>query len=137
MKKVITYGTFDLLHVGHIEILRRAKELGDYLIVAISTDKFNKIKGKTSFHTFEDRKKIIESIKYVDEVIPEENWEQKERDIDKHNIDLFIMGDDWSGRFDSLRSKCCVKYLSRTPGISTSLIKAKLGGKNSKGNQLK
>ena len=123
MKRVITYGTFDLLHIGHINILRRAKELGDYLIVAISTDEFNSIKHKQSVYTFADRRKIVEAIKYVDEVIPEENWEQKKEDVKKYNIDIFVMGDDWKGEFDFLKPLCKVIYLPRTQGISTTGVK--------------
>ena len=127
MKKVITYGTFDLLHAGHINILRRAKDLGDYLIVAVSSDEFNAIKGKKAYHSFEDRKLILEAIKYVDEVIPEESWDQKISDVQKHNIDTFVMGHDWEGKFDFLKDYCEVVYLPRTEGISTSKIKNDLG----------
>ncbi|KMK77404.1 glycerol-3-phosphate cytidylyltransferase [Alkalihalobacillus pseudalcaliphilus] len=123
MKKVITYGTFDLLHWGHINLLRRASELGDYLIVAISSDEFNAIKNKTSFHSFENRKMILEAIRYVDEVISEDNWEQKVEDVKHHNIDVFVMGDDWEGKFDFLKEHCEVVYLPRTTGISTTKIK--------------
>ncbi|KGA96522.1 glycerol-3-phosphate cytidylyltransferase [Alkalihalobacillus alcalophilus ATCC 27647 = CGMCC 1.3604] len=123
MKKVITYGTFDLLHWGHINLLRRAKELGEYLIVAISTDEFNELKNKESFHSFENRKMILEAIRYVDEVIPEENWEQKITDVKKHSVDVFVMGDDWEGKFDFLKEHCEVVYLPRTAAISTSKIK--------------
>lgn len=123
MKKVITYGTFDLFHLGHLNILKRAKELGNYLIVAVSTDEFNKIKNKTCYYSFEERKKIVEAIKYVDEVIAEENWEQKIHDIKKYNIDIFVMGDDWAGKFDNLKNYCDVVYLERTPNISTTKIK--------------
>ncbi|AOO75001.1 glycerol-3-phosphate cytidylyltransferase [Latilactobacillus curvatus] len=123
MKKVITYGTFDLLHWGHIRLLKRAKELGDYLVVAISTDEFNQLKHKEAYHSYEHRKFILEAIKYVDEVIPETNWEQKQTDIKKYNIDIFVMGDDWKGQFDFLKDQCEVIYLSRTEGISTSKIK--------------
>src|SRR5690625_6001519 len=94
MKKVITYGTFDLIHTGHINILRRAREYGDYLIVAISSDEFNAIKGKKAYYTFEQRKAILEAIRYVDEVIPEDNWAQKVEDVQKHDIDVFVMGED-------------------------------------------
>lgn len=104
MKKVITYGTFDLLHWGHINILKRAKAMGDYLIVAISTDEFNRLKHKQSYHNFENRKMILEAIRYVDEVIPENSWDQKVEDVKKHNVDLFVMGDDWKGEFDFLKS---------------------------------
>ncbi|HLQ82411.1 MAG TPA: glycerol-3-phosphate cytidylyltransferase [Pseudogracilibacillus sp.] len=126
MKKVITYGTFDLLHTGHINILRRAKALGDYLVVAISSDEFNALKGKKAYYTFEQRKAILEAVRYVDEVIPEENWEQKNTDIKDHDIDVFVMGDDWEGEFDFLKDKCEVVYLPRTEGISTTQIKKDL-----------
>lgn len=126
MKKVITYGTFDLLHWGHINILKRAKELGDYLVVAISSDEFNAIKGKAAYHNYENRKLILEAIRYVDEVIPEHTWEQKVQDVQEHDIDLFVMGDDWEGKFDFLKDYCEVIYLSRTEGISTSQIKEDL-----------
>ena len=104
MKKVITYGTYDLLHVGHINLLRRAKELGDYLIVVVSSDEFNAIKGKKAYYSFEDRKKILEAVKYVDEVLPEYTWEQKIDDVVKNNVDVFVMGDDWAGKFDFLKA---------------------------------
>ncbi|WP_368915966.1 glycerol-3-phosphate cytidylyltransferase [Exiguobacterium acetylicum] len=129
MKKVITYGTFDLLHWGHINILKRAKAMGDYLIVAISTDEFNRLKHKQSYHNFENRKMILEAIRYVDEVIPENSWDQKVEDVKKHNVDLFVMGDDWKGEFDFLKEHCEVVYLSRTEGISTSQIKSELASK--------
>lgn len=127
MKKVITYGTYDLIHVGHINLLRRAKELGDYLIVVVSSDEFNAIKGKKSYYSFEDRKKILEAIKYVDEVLPEYTWEQKIDDVVKNNVDVFVMGDDWEGKFDFLKDYCEVVYLPRTEGISTTKIKSDLG----------
>lgn len=124
MKKVITYGTFDLLHYGHIRLLKRAKELGDYLIVGLSTDEFNQLqKHKESYNSYEERKYILEAIRYVDEVIPEQNWEQKAQDIKKYNINTFVMGSDWQGKFDFLKPYCEVIYLPRTPGISTSKIK--------------
>lgn len=123
MKKIITYGTFDLLHWGHINLLKRAKALGDYLVVAISTDEFNALKDKQAYHSFENRKAILESIKYVDKVIPENTWEQKKEDIIRENIDIFVMGDDWEGKFDDLKEYCEVVYLPRTDGISTSKIK--------------
>ncbi|AIF67908.1 MULTISPECIES: glycerol-3-phosphate cytidylyltransferase [Terribacillus] len=123
MKKVITYGTFDLLHWGHVNLLRRAKEMGDYLIVAISSDEFNKLKDKKSYHSFENRKMILEAIRYVDEVIAEENWDQKVHDVVDHNVDVFVMGSDWEGKFDFLKDHCEVVYLPRTVGISTSKIK--------------
>ena len=123
MKKVITYGTFDLLHWGHINLLKRAKEMGDYLVVAISSDEFNKLKNKKSYHSFENRKMILEAIRYVDEVIPENTWEQKVQDVIDHDIDIFVMGDDWEGKFDFLKEHCEVVYLPRTEGISTTQIK--------------
>ncbi len=127
VKKVITYGTFDLLHYGHINILKRAKDQGDYLIVALSTNEFNAIKGKTCYFSYEERKKLVESIRYVDLVIPENNWEQKIKDIKEFKADTFIMGDDWEGKFDYLKEYCEVVYLSRTPEISTTKIKQELG----------
>ena len=126
MKKVITYGTFDLFHVGHLNILRRAKELGDYLVVAVSCDKFNEMKGKKAYHSVNDRVAILEAIEFVDEVIVEEGWEQKNSDIKEHNIDIFVMGDDWKGKFDDLKELCEVVYLPRTHGISTTKIKQDL-----------
>ena len=125
MKKVITYGTFDLLHYGHINLLRRAKELGDYLIVALSTDEFNRGKGKECYFSYEDRKKMLEAIRYVDLVIPENNWEQKLQDVKDYKIDVVVMGDDWAGsdKFDYLKEYCEVKFLERTPGVSTTMIK--------------
>lgn len=128
-KRVITYGTFDMLHYGHINLLRRARELGDYLVVALSTDTFNALKKKNAYFGYEERKLLLEALRYVDEVIPEENWEQKRSDIQKHNIDLFVMGDDWKGKFDFLSDICEVVYLPRTPDISTSMIKADLNKK--------
>jgi glycerol-3-phosphate cytidylyltransferase len=124
MKKVITYGTFDLLHVGHINLLRRAKEMGDYLIVGISTDEFNEMKNKHASQSYENRKIILESIKYIDEVIAERSWEQKIEDIKKYEIDLFVIGDDWEGKFDYLREYCDVVYLPRTIGVSTTQLKS-------------
>jgi len=126
MKKVITYGTFDLLHTGHINILRRAKEYGDYLIVAISSDEFNALKGKKAYYSFEQRKLILEAIRYVDEVIPEHTWEQKKEDVKNYGVDVFVMGDDWEGKFDFLNDQCEVVYLPRTVGISTTKIKQDL-----------
>lgn len=126
MKKVITYGTYDLLHVGHINLLRRARELGDYLIVVLSSDEFNAIKNKKAYHSYEDRKIILESIRYVDEVLPEYTWEQKIQDVIDNNVDIFVMGDDWEGKFDFLKDYCEVVYLSRTEGISTTKIKKDL-----------
>lgn len=128
MKKVITYGTFDLLHYGHIELLRRAKQYGDYLIVALSTDEFNlKSKNKKCYFTYEQRKTLLEAIRFVDLVIPEENWEQKVRDVKEFRVDTFVMGNDWEGKFDFLKEYCDVVYLPRTPEISTTQIKNDLG----------
>ncbi|NFL65562.1 glycerol-3-phosphate cytidylyltransferase [Clostridium botulinum] len=129
MKKVITYGTFDLLHKGHIRLLKRAKQLGDYLIVAISTDEFNSIKGKKSYFKYEDRKETLEAIKYVDKVIPETEWEQKISDVKEYNVETFVMGNDWEGKFDFLKEYCEVVYLSRTEGISATKIKKDLNEK--------
>lgn len=126
MKKVITYGTFDLLHWGHVNLLKRAKDLGDYLVVAISSDEFNAIKNKRAFHSFENRKMILEAIRHVDEVIPEHTWEQKVQDVLDNDIDTFVMGDDWKGKFDFLEKYCKVVYLPRTAGISTTQIKKEL-----------
>ena len=126
MKRILTYGTFDLLHYGHIRILKRAKELGDYLVVAISTDEFNALKGKKAYYDYETRKKMLEAIRYVDLVIPEENWEQKVSDVKEFRIDTFVMGDDWEGKFDFLKDYCEVIYLPRTPEISTTQIKQEL-----------
>ena len=127
MKRVITYGTFDLLHYGHINLLRRAKERGDYLIVALSTDEFNwNEKQKKCYFTYEQRKKLLEAIRYVDLVIPEENWDQKVADVKEFQVDTFVMGDDWEGKFDFLKDYCEVVYLPRTPEISTTQIKQEL-----------
>jgi glycerol-3-phosphate cytidylyltransferase len=123
MKKVLTYGTFDLLHCGHINLLKRAKALGDYLIVGLSTDEFDKLKNKNSYHNYEHRKMILEAIRYVDKVIPEKNWEQKVNDVLQNDIDIFVMGDDWKGHFDYLKGYCQVIYLPRTVGVSTTKIK--------------
>ena len=122
-KIIITYGTFDLLHYGHIELLRRCSELGDFLIVGLSSDEFNKIKGKKSHFNYKKRKEMLEVISYVDKIIPENNWGQKQKDIKSHNVDVFVMGDDWTGKFDELREFCEVMYISRTPSISSTAIK--------------
>ena len=127
MKKVITYWTFDLLHYGHINLLQRAKALGDYLIVALSTDEFNsKEKNKITYFSYEERKRLLEAIRYVDLVIPEQNWEQKISDVKEFKVDTFVMGDDWKGKFDFLKDYCEVVYLERTPEISTTKIKKDL-----------
>lgn len=127
MKKIITYGTFDLLHYGHINLLQRAKALGDYLIVALSTDEFNSIeKGKVTYFSYEERKRLLEAIRYVDLVIPENCWEQKISDVQEFRVDTFVMGNDWEGKFDFLEEYCEVVYLERTPEISTTKIKSDL-----------
>jgi len=126
MKTVITYGTYDLLHVGHINLLRRASELGDRLVVGISSDEFNLLKGKSSIFSFKERKQILEAVRYVDEVFAEDNWEQKRDDIKKYNADVFVMGSDWMGKFDDLADICEVKYLARTEEISTTYLKNKV-----------
>lgn len=130
MKRVITYGTFDLLHYGHIRLLRRAKELGDYLVVALSTDEFNwNGKRKKCYFSYEKRKLLLEAVRYVDLVIPEKSWEQKRTDVHDYRIDTFVMGDDWAGKFDYLREEGVnVVYLPRTPEISTTKIKEELNG---------
>lgn len=132
MKRILTYGTFDLLHYGHIRLLKRAKELGDYLIVALSTEEFNEIKGKKTYHNYETRKMMLEAIRYVDLVIPEENWEQKINDVREYHVDIVVMGSDWAGsdKFEYLNDYCNVVYLDRTEGISTSKIKQDLGLQN-------
>jgi len=122
VKRVITYGTFDLLHWGHINILKKAKKEGDYLIVALSTDEFNKQKGKNAYHSFKKRKKMLESIRYVDLVIEENDWDQKQKDIQNYDVDIFVMGSDWENKFNFLEDIVTVKYLPRTTGISTSKI---------------
>ena len=129
MKRILTYGTFDLLHYGHIRLLKRAKELGDYLIVALSTDEFNEIKGKKAYHNYETRKEMLESIRFVDLVIPEKNWEQKIQDVLDYKVDVVVMGSDWAGsdKFQYLEDYCEVIYLDRTPGVSTTKIKKDLG----------
>ncbi|EGP5124442.1 glycerol-3-phosphate cytidylyltransferase [Enterococcus asini ATCC 700915] len=133
MKRIITYGTFDLLHYGHINLLKRAKEQGDYLVVALSTDEFNwDEKQKKCYFSYEKRKQLLEAIRYVDLVIPEKNWEQKTTDIELYHIDKFVMGDDWAGKFDFIedQTEAEVIYLPRTPEISTTQIKRDLEEKN-------
>jgi len=129
-KRILTYGTFDLLHYGHINLLRRAKELGSELIVGLSTDEFNQLKDKQSYYSYEYRKLMLESIRYVDKVIPENTWEQKVQDIIDNKIDIFLMGDDWKGKFDYLSEYCEVIYLPRTVGVSTTKIKSDLFNDN-------
>ena len=128
MKRVLTYGTFDLLHYGHIRLLKRAKALGDYLIVALSTEEFNEIKGKKTYHNYETRKEMLEAVRYVDLVIPEESWEQKINDVEEYKVDVVVMGGDWFGsdKFEYLKDYCEVVYLDRTEGISTTKIKKDL-----------
>lgn len=126
MKTVITYGTFDILHVGHINLLRRARALGDRLVVGLSSDEFNQGKHKSSLLNYENRKVVLESIRWVDEVFPEHNWEQKTDDIKKYSADIFVMGHDWEGKFDFLSEFCLVHYLPRTEDISTTEIKQSL-----------
>lgn len=123
VKRVITYGTFDLFHIGHLKLLQRIKNLGDELIVAVSTDEFNTVKGKKTIIPYEQRAEIVRNIKCVDKVIPENNWEQKITDIEKYNIDTFAIGDDWEGKFDFLKEYCEVVYLKRTEGISSTQLK--------------
>ena len=129
MKRVLTYGTFDLLHYGHINLLKRAKALGDYLIVALSTDEFSEIKGKKAYHDYETRRKMLEAIRYVDLVVPENSWEQKINDIKEYHVDITVMGGDWAGsdKFEYLQDYCELVYLPRTEGVSTSKIKKELG----------
>ena len=128
IRRVLTYGTYDLLHYGHIRLLKRAAELGDYLIVALSTDEFNAGKGKTSFYSYGVRKEMLEAIRYVDLVIPEQNWEQKIDDVKNYHVDVVVMGGDWAGsdRFEYLKDYCEVVYLDRTEGISTTDVKKEL-----------
>lgn len=124
MKKILTYGTYDLLHIGHVNLLKKAKALGDYLIVGLSTDDFNRIKNKDCFLPYAQRRAVLEAIRYVDEVIPEENWEQKVSNIKDNKIDIFVMGSDWEGKFDDLKKYCEVVYLPRTSNISTTSLKS-------------
>jgi len=130
MRRVITYGTFDTLHHGHIRLLRRARELGDYLIVALSTDEFNLLKNKTAHFSYEERKQDLEALRYVDLVIPERSWEQKTSDVKLFKVDTFCMGNDWVGKFDDLKSLCRVVYLDRTPGISSTVIRERITSAN-------
>jgi glycerol-3-phosphate cytidylyltransferase len=125
-KNILTYGTFDMFHIGHLKLLERLSSLGDRLIVAVSTDEFNEIKGKNTIIPYAQRAEIVGAIKYVDMVIPENSWEQKVKDIKKYNIDIFAMGHDWEGKFDELKEYCEVVYLPRTEGISTTALKQQL-----------
>jgi glycerol-3-phosphate cytidylyltransferase len=126
MKKIITYGTFDLFHVGHVRLLQRLRGLGDHLIVGVSSDEFNAKKGKRSVFSYEERAEIVRSVRYVDEVIPEHTWEQKREDIVRHGASIFAIGADWKGHFDELHDICEVVYLERTEGISTTSIREAL-----------
>ena len=123
MKRVLTYGTFDLFHIGHIRLLERARSLGDSLVVGLSTDEFNLKKGKKSVFGYSERFAILSAIRHVDKIIPEDNWEQKLDDVIANEIGVFVIGDDWEGKFDFLKSHCEVVYLPRTSGISTTYIK--------------
>lgn len=125
-KTVITYGTFDMFHIGHLNLLTRVKGLGDRLIVGVSTDEFNVLKGKKTLIPFEQRRQIVEAIRGVDLVIPESKWEQKVSDIKEYGADIFAMGNDWEGKFDHLKEHCQVVYLERTDGISTTELKQSL-----------
>jgi glycerol-3-phosphate cytidylyltransferase len=126
MKTIITYGTFDILHIGHINLLRRARALGDRLVVGLSSDAFNRGKHKSSLLNYDNRRVVLESVRYVDEVFAEETWEQKAHDIRRYRADIFVMGDDWVGKFDFLAEFCEVRYLPRTQDISTTAIRDSL-----------
>jgi len=123
MKRIITYGTFDTLHYGHIRLLSAARALGDHLVVGLSSDGFNQTKGKVCHQGFDERRELLSAIRFVDLIIPELNWDQKVNDIKQHNIDTFVMGDDWEGKFDELGDHCEVRYLPRTPSISSTSIR--------------
>jgi glycerol-3-phosphate cytidylyltransferase len=125
---VLTYGTFDLFHPGHVQLLKRARDLGSRLVVGLSTDEFNAKKGKRSVMSYEDRKTVLESCRYVDEVFAEEDWSQKLADARRLGADVFVMGDDWAGKFDFMQEVCNVVYLARTEGVSTTEIKASVQG---------
>ena len=127
MKTIITYGTFDMFHIGHLNLLKNLKALGDELIVAVSTDEFNLLKGKKTLIPYDQRAQIVEAISYVDRVLPETAWDQKVEDVKKYNIDTFAIGDDWEGEFDFLKEYCNVVYLPRTSNISTTQLKKSLG----------
>lgn len=125
MTTVITYGTFDMFHVGHLNLIKRMREIGDRVIIGVSTDEFNQAKGKYSLVPFKERREIVSALRDVDFVIAEENWEQKVSDVEKYDVDVFVMGDDWLGEFDYLQDYCQVRYLPRTSGVcSTDLRKS-------------
>lgn len=126
MKTIITYGTYDLFHIGHVRLLQRARQLGDRLVVGVSSDEFNTLKGKKSIMPYQDRAEIVGALSCVDETFPEHNWEQKAQDIVRHQASVLVMGDDWTGKFDHFKSLCEVVYLPRTAGISSSEVKATL-----------
>ncbi len=128
MKTVMTYGTFDVLHAGHINVLKRARALGDKLIVGLSTDSFNTKKHKEALQSYAERRVILESLRYVDQVIPEKNWEQKKKDILRYRVDFLVMGSDWKGKFDDMKKYCKVVYLPRTPNISSTRLREKVYG---------
>jgi glycerol-3-phosphate cytidylyltransferase len=125
-RRILTYGTYDLFHLGHVRLLARARALGDMLIVGLSTDEFNAVKGKTCVMPFEQRRVMLEACRHVDLVIPETCWEQKQSDVVDHGVDTFVMGDDWAGKFDGLKALCDVVYLPRTPDISTTELKRRI-----------
>jgi glycerol-3-phosphate cytidylyltransferase len=125
-RTVLTYGTFDLFHPGHVQLLKRARELGSRLVVGLSTDEFNTLKGKQSVMSYEDRKAVLEACRYVDEVIPEEEWTQKPSDALRLSASVFVMGDDWSGKFDFMAQHCSIVYLARTPNVSSTQIKQRM-----------
>lgn len=129
MRKVITYGTFDTLHYGHISLLKRARALGDHLTVGLSSDTFNALKDKKSYFNYQTRKAYLEAIRYVDAIIPEDSWDQKARDIQTHGVSVFTMGADWKGKFDDLSQYCEVLYMSRTPEISSTIIKTSIAAR--------
>ncbi len=125
-KVILTYGTFDMFHIGHLKLLKRLAKMGDKLIVAVSTDEFNLLKNKKTIIPYDQRAQIVEAISYVDKVIPEYSWEQKIEDIKRYKVDIFAMGHDWKGKFDRLKEYCEVVYLPRTKGISTTSLKKSL-----------
>lgn len=127
MTTILTYGTYDLMHYGHLRLLKRARALGARLFVGLSTDEFNSLKGKQAFMSYQEREELLLGCRFVDHVFPERNWEQKSHDIMRYEATLLVMGDDWKGKFDYLASHCKVEYLSRTPDISSTLLRHNLG----------